>query len=198
MGYKYERDVVVTEYNLMGEDNFLKFIRLEHDGDYSLKHQMDLSKGKTYLWQGKLPEEIRQKFTDKLNEEPHNPTMIPKNLIWRIKIDGYELKDVSTPNKVFPDCYEFDPSKVFFEETEYPAKICKHCGNIYMPDYDFIEDEVMCEHLNSIFGGTYEYPAEWPDYCPKCLEELYELDIARDTYGYFRSKDVIQEESKNG
>lgn len=192
MGYKYERDVILIDYNLMKGDNYLKFIRLEHDGDYFLKHQMELSKGKTYLWQGTLPDDIREKFVNKLNEKPEGSSDDTINRIWRIKIDGYELKDVSTPNKMFPDCYEFDPTKIFFEETKYPAKLCKHCGNIYMPDYDFIEDEVMCEHLNSIFGGTYEYPADWPDYCPNCLQELYELDIARDTYGYFRSKDVIQ------
>lgn len=193
MGYKYERDVILIDYNLMKGNNYLKFIRLEHDGDYSLKHQMELSKVKTYLWQGTLPDDIREKFVNKLNEKHNGSSDDTINHIWRIKIDGYELDDVSTPNKTFPDCYEFDPSKVLFEETEYPAKLCKHCGNIYMPDYDFIEDEVMCEHLNSMFGGTYEYPADWPDYCPNCLQELYELDIARDTYGYFRSKDVIQE-----
>lgn len=192
MGYKYERDVILIDYNLMKGDNYLKFIRLEHDGDYSLKHQMELSKGKTYLWQGTLPDDIREKFVNKLNEKLYDPLDDTINRIWRIKIDGYELDDVSTPNKTFPDCYEFDPAKVLFEETVYPAKLCKHCDNIYMPDYDFIEDEVMCEHLNSMFGGTYEYPADWPDYCPNCLEELYDLDTAKSVYNCFKEKDVIK------
>ncbi len=197
MGYKYERDVILIAYNLMEGDNYLKFIRLEHDGNYSLEHQMELSKGKTFLWEGKLQDDIREKFVKKINEKLYDPLDDTINRIWRIKIDGYELEDVSTPNKMFPNCYDFDPSKVLFEETTYPAKLCKHCGSIYMPDYDFIENEAMCEHLNSMFGGTYEYPAEWPEYCPTCLEELYELDIARDTYGYFRSKDVIKEDGKD-
>lgn len=192
MGYKYERDVILIGYNLMKGDNYLKFIRLEHDGDYSLKHQMELSKGKTYLWQGTLPDDIRERFVNKLNEKPYDPLDDIINRIWRIKIDGYELDDVSASNKTFPDCYEFDPAKVLFEETVYPAKLCKHCGNIYMPDYDFIEDEVMCEHLNSMFGGTYEYPAEWPDYCSNCLEELYDLDTAKSVYDCFKEKDVIK------
>lgn len=191
MGSK--RDLMLIGYNLMKGDNFLKFIKVKHDGDYSLKHQLEVSGGKTYLLEGILPEEIREKFEKRINE-PHDydPLDDSANRIWRIHIDAYEIDDISIPSKMFPECSDIDPSKISFEDMENPIKVCKHCGNLYMPDYDFIEDERMCEHLNNMFGGTYEYGGDWPDYCSSCLEELYELDTAKDTYGLFKSKDVIK------
>lgn len=193
MGLGSKRDLMLISYNLMKGDNFLKFIKVKHDGDYSIKHQLEVSGGKSYLWKGVLPEEIREKFEKRVNE-PHDydPLDDSANRIWRIHIDAYEIDNISTPDEIFPECSNIDPSKISFDNMENPLKICKHCGNAYMPDYDFIEDERMCEHLNNMFGGTYEYGGDWPDYCSSCLEELYELDTAKDTYGLFKSKDVIK------
>lgn len=37
--YKYNRDIILTDCDLKSEENFLEFIKLKYDGDYSFKHQ---------------------------------------------------------------------------------------------------------------------------------------------------------------
>lgn len=193
--YKYNRDIILTDCDLKSEENFLEFIKLEYDGDYSFKHQLKLCNGKYFLWKGKLSESAKEKILKRINDASTQKLAGDSaNLIWSVQIDGYKLEDIATPESVDKNYTRFnvDPTKINFEKLENPTKICKHCGNIYLPSYDFIEDEHMCDHLNSMFGGTYEHSADWPDYCTKCLEDLYNLDIAKNVYEYFRERDVIK------
>lgn len=194
MAYFYKRDILITNYFLTKENAELEFIKLTHDGDYSLAHQKKQSEGKTFIWKGGLSEETRIKLVDNLVRTVVNIPLSDESAkrIYRVSIEGYQLEDIATPDTQNPNLFNVDPAKISFEDFEIPFKVCKHCGNIYLPDYDFIEDEVMCEHLNSMFGGTYEYPADWPDYCAKCLEELYELDTATSIYKRFKERDVIK------
>lgn len=66
---------------------------------------------------------------------------------------------------------------------------CKHCGKIFDPGQDFIEDEVLLEFCN---GGTYEYPEDrFPDYCPSCIKELYEF--SKNAIKAFAERDLIKD-----
>lgn len=74
-------------------------------------------------------------------------------------------------------------------EWSNPNKRCKHCGRVYDPSYEFIEDETLLEFCNC---GTYEYPEDsFPDYCPECIEKCYEY--CNDAVAAFAKDDVIKD-----
>ena len=74
-------------------------------------------------------------------------------------------------------------------EWSNPNIQCKHCGRIFDPGYEFIEDETLLEFCN---GGTYEDPEDrFPNYCPECIEELY--DFCNDAVAAFAEKDKIKD-----
>lgn len=74
-------------------------------------------------------------------------------------------------------------------EWSNPNKRCKHCGRIFDPSYEFVEDETLLEFCNC---GTYEYPEErFPDYCPECIEKCYEY--CNDAVAAFAKDDVIKD-----
>lgn len=88
--------------------------------------------------------------------------------------------------------YDEDAKQAFLKEMSEgkvkwsnPNKQCKHCGRIFDPAYEFIEDEdllafCMDEH------GDYKYP----NYCPSCIQELY--DFCNDAEAAFAERDVIK------
>ena len=74
-------------------------------------------------------------------------------------------------------------------EWSNPNIQCKHCGKVFDPGYDFIENEVLLEFCN---GGTYEDPVDrFPNYCPSCIEELYEY--SKNAIKAFAERDLIKE-----
>lgn len=83
--YKYNRDIILTDCDLKSEENFLEFIKLEYDGDYSFKHQLKLCNSKYFLWKGKLSESAKEKILKRINDASTQKLAGDSaNLIWSV------------------------------------------------------------------------------------------------------------------
>ena len=87
----------------------------------------------------------------------------------------------------FIECKENLVKAMFDDEVEWvdPNKQCKHCGRYFDPSYEFIEDEDL---LAFCMDGNDEY--KYPDYCPECIQDLY--DFCNDAESAFKERDKIK------
>ncbi len=123
----------------------------------------------------KCPPEVK-----KLIEE-HPDWPFPYNLYAEHESKGLWWKYDESAKEAF--IKEMEEGKVKWSN---PNKQCKHCGRIFDPSYEFIEDEGLTNFCCD-YDGNYRFP----HYCPECIEKLY--DYCNNAEKAFAADDIIKE-----
>jgi len=122
----------------------------------------------------KCPPEVKELI------ETHPDWPFPYNLYAGHESKGLWWKYDENAKEAFVK--EMEEGKVRWSD---PNKQCKHCGRIFDPTYEFIEDEELTN-----FCCDYDGDFRFPHYCPECIEKLY--DYCNNAEKAFAKEDVIK------